>query len=89
MTGTVEKYRRILRIDDVKFHLDRVAALGSFVEIEATDHTGTIAGSSCWSRASTTATSSASAMGSWSRVPTSTAPLRPNSDRPSHPGQRQ
>ena len=32
---TVDKQREIYYIDNVKFHLDRVADLGSFVEIEA------------------------------------------------------
>jgi adenylate cyclase class 2 len=31
----VDKYRKIFYIDNVKFHLDEVPALGSFVEIEA------------------------------------------------------
>lgn len=31
----VEKYRKIFFIDNVKFHLDEVPGLGSFVEIEA------------------------------------------------------
>lgn len=33
----VDKKRRIYFIDNVKFHLDEVAGLGSFVEIEALD----------------------------------------------------
>ncbi len=33
----VEKKREIFYIHNVKFHLDRVANLGTFVEIEATD----------------------------------------------------
>jgi predicted adenylyl cyclase CyaB len=31
----VDKYRKIFYIDNVKFHLDEVPSLGSFVEIEA------------------------------------------------------
>ena len=31
----VEKYRKIFYINNVKFHLDEVPGLGSFVEIEA------------------------------------------------------
>ncbi len=31
----VDKYRKIFYIDNVKFHLDEVPGLGSFVEIEA------------------------------------------------------
>jgi adenylate cyclase class 2 len=38
----VEKRRHILWIDNVKFHVDSVAGLGSFVEIEAIDLTGEI-----------------------------------------------
>jgi len=38
----VDKRRLIFFIDNVKFHLDEVAGLGSFVEIEAIDKTGTI-----------------------------------------------
>jgi adenylate cyclase class 2 len=36
----VSKSRRILWIDNVKFHVDEVEDLGSFVEIEAMDRTG-------------------------------------------------
>jgi len=36
----VDKLRRILWIDNVKFHVDEVQGLGSFVEIEAIDQTG-------------------------------------------------
>ncbi len=36
----VGKQRHILWIGDVKFHVDRVQGLGSFVEIEALDRTG-------------------------------------------------
>ncbi|MBD3167609.1 CYTH domain-containing protein [bacterium] len=39
---TVEKRRRIYFIDNVKFHLDEVPGLGSFVEIEAIDADGSI-----------------------------------------------
>ncbi|MGB0930497.1 MAG: class IV adenylate cyclase [Chitinophagales bacterium] len=38
----VDKHRAIYFIDNVKFHLDRVADLGSFVEIEAIDVDGSI-----------------------------------------------
>jgi adenylate cyclase class 2 len=38
----VRKRRHILWIDNVKFHVDAVEGLGSFVEIEAIDRTGTI-----------------------------------------------
>jgi predicted adenylyl cyclase CyaB len=38
----VEKQRRIYFIDNVKFHFDNVARLGSFTEVEAIDTTGTI-----------------------------------------------
>lgn len=36
----VDKRRRIYFIDNVKFHLDEVEGLGSFVEIEAIDYEG-------------------------------------------------
>ena len=38
----VDKKRGIYFIDNVKFHLDEVKDLGTFVEIEAIDTTGTI-----------------------------------------------
>ncbi|MGH9426742.1 MAG: class IV adenylate cyclase [Terriglobia bacterium] len=38
----VEKHRDIYFIDKVKFHLDAVEGLGTFVEIEAIDYDGTI-----------------------------------------------
>jgi adenylate cyclase, class 2 len=38
----VEKRRDIYFIDNVKFHLDEVEGLGTFVEIEAIDYNGTI-----------------------------------------------
>ncbi len=38
----VDKKREIYFLDNVKFHLDRVKDLGSFVEIEAIDLTGEI-----------------------------------------------
>jgi len=38
----VKKQREIYFIDNVKFHLDVVAGLGAFVEIEAIDKGGTI-----------------------------------------------
>jgi adenylate cyclase, class 2 len=39
--AVVEKRREIRFVDNVKFHLDDVAGLGSFVEIEAIDLDGT------------------------------------------------
>ena len=36
----VDKNREIYFIDNVKFHIDRVKDLGSFVEIEAIDEAG-------------------------------------------------
>jgi predicted adenylyl cyclase CyaB len=38
----VDKKREIYYIDNVKFHIDAVEGLGSFVEIEAIDEDGTI-----------------------------------------------
>lgn len=38
----VDKQREIYFIDNVKFHLDQVAQLGTFVEIEAIDSDGSI-----------------------------------------------
>jgi len=38
----VDKKRKIYFIDNVKFHFDRVAGLGTFVEVEAIDTDGTI-----------------------------------------------
>lgn len=38
----VKKIRGIYFIDNVKFHIDQVAGLGSFIEIEAIDKSGTI-----------------------------------------------
>ncbi len=38
----VDKKREIYFIDNIKFHLDEVAGLGTFVEIEAIDKEGTI-----------------------------------------------
>jgi adenylate cyclase class 2 len=38
----VEKIREIHFIQNVKFHIDKVAGLGSFVEIEAIDRDGTL-----------------------------------------------
>lgn len=40
--AVVDKSREIFFIDNVKFHLDTVAGLGTFVEIEAIDKDGTI-----------------------------------------------
>jgi adenylate cyclase class IV len=39
---TVDKYREIYFIDNVKFHLDTIYELGQFVEIEAIDKQGNI-----------------------------------------------
>lgn len=39
--AVVDKQREIYFIDNVKFHIDRIAGLGSFVEIEAIDRDGT------------------------------------------------
>ncbi len=39
---TVEKKREIYYINNIKFHIDEVEKLGSFVEIEAIDETGSI-----------------------------------------------
>ena len=36
----VDKHRKIFFIDNVKFHIDTVEHLGTFVEIEAMDHLG-------------------------------------------------
>ncbi|HFD33211.1 MAG TPA: CYTH domain-containing protein, partial [Gammaproteobacteria bacterium] len=38
----VDKQRRIYFIGNVKFHIDEVKGLGSFVEIEAIDEDGNI-----------------------------------------------
>ena len=38
----VDKHRQIFFIHNVKFHVDHVVGLGSFVEIEAIDNTGEI-----------------------------------------------
>lgn len=38
----VDKKRHIYFLENVKFHIDLVAELGSFVEIEAIDRTGTL-----------------------------------------------
>lgn len=38
----VEKRRKIYFIDTVKFHFDTIAGLGTFIEVEAIDNTGTI-----------------------------------------------
>lgn len=38
----VDKTRRIYFIDNVKFHFDTVAGLGTFIEVEAIDETGAI-----------------------------------------------
>ena len=40
--AVVDKHREIYFIDNVKFHLDRVKGLGTFVEIEAIDKDGNI-----------------------------------------------
>ncbi|MBI3633098.1 MAG: class IV adenylate cyclase [Candidatus Vogelbacteria bacterium] len=41
--AVVDKQREIYFIDNVKFHLDDVKSLGTFMEIEAIDTTGNIA----------------------------------------------
>lgn len=38
----VHKTRKIYFIENVKFHFDRVPGLGTFIEVEAIDHTGEI-----------------------------------------------
>jgi len=38
----VEKKREIYFIDNIKFHIDTVAGLGTFIEIEAIDENGSI-----------------------------------------------
>lgn len=38
----VDKIRKIYFVDNIKFHFDQVAELGSFVEVEAIDMDGTI-----------------------------------------------
>lgn len=38
----VDKHRKIFFIDNVKFHIDQVEKLGSFIEIEAIDTDGSI-----------------------------------------------
>lgn len=38
----VDKQRRIYFIDNVKFHFDTVASLGTFIEVEAIDKDGSI-----------------------------------------------
>jgi predicted adenylyl cyclase CyaB len=38
--AVVDKLRRIYFIDNVKFHFDRVAGLGAFLEVEAIDREG-------------------------------------------------
>lgn len=38
----VDKIRRIYFIENVKFHFDRVEGLGTFVEVEAIDKTGSM-----------------------------------------------
>lgn len=40
--AVVDKTREIYFIDNVKFHIDKVKGLGTFVEIEAIDQDGTI-----------------------------------------------
>ena len=40
--AVVNKHREIYFIDNVKFHLDNVVGLGTFVEIEAIDEDGSI-----------------------------------------------
>ncbi len=40
--AVVDKQREIYFVDNIKFHIDQVKGLGSFVEIEAIDETGEI-----------------------------------------------
>ena len=40
--AVVEKKREIYFIDNIKFHIDTVAGLGTFIEIEAIDEDGSI-----------------------------------------------
>jgi predicted adenylyl cyclase CyaB len=40
--ATVDKHREIYFVGNVKFHLDTVEGLGTFVEIESIDMDGTI-----------------------------------------------
>ncbi|MFD2515506.1 class IV adenylate cyclase [Pontibacter locisalis] len=40
--GQVKKIRKIFFIDNVKFHLDQIEGLGSFIEIEAIDLEGSV-----------------------------------------------
>ncbi len=42
VSAVVDKQREIYFIDNVKFHLDNVQSLGTFMEIEAIDTTGNI-----------------------------------------------
>lgn len=42
MLAVIDKKRDIYYLDNIKFHLDNVKQLGSFVEIEAIDYTGSI-----------------------------------------------
>ncbi len=44
----VKKQREIYFIDNVKFHIDKVEGLGSFVEIEAQDTDGTYTEQELW-----------------------------------------
>lgn len=44
----VDKMREIYYIDNVKFHLDKVKDLGTFVEIEAIDQDGSIGEEKLW-----------------------------------------
>ncbi|MEJ8802005.1 class IV adenylate cyclase [Pontibacter sp. H249] len=39
---SIKKVRKIFFIDNVKFHLDQVSGLGSFIEIEAIDLDGSV-----------------------------------------------
>jgi predicted adenylyl cyclase CyaB len=43
--ATVTKRRHILWLDNVKFHVDEVAGLGAFVEVEAIDRDGMLGAS--------------------------------------------
>lgn len=61
----VDKQRHILWIGDVKFHVDRVQGLGSFVEIEVLDRTGNSGRNGCRRSATGTSGCSASPSRTW------------------------
>jgi adenylate cyclase, class 2 len=49
----VDKKREIYFIDNIKFHLDSIEGLGTFVEIEARDTTGKIEKEKLWEQCNT------------------------------------